>query len=306
MASVFKKKGKGFYIVSWYDHTGKRREKSSKTTDKRTAERIAARHESETALRREGVVDPHQDRFIANERIPLAKHIEAYLDHCEHVGHPPKHLAEKRRHLGRVCAETGVHCMSDLTADLVEGCLRSMRDKGLSDRTTNFCRQTAVAFMNWVVQPGRIETNAITVIPKLDESQDRRRIRRPLTDDKLCRLMSVAEPRGRKLWYLMAVLAGLRKSELASLLWADIDLERGTITIRDGNDSDPQHRVSLVTLFIVRRGECPTPRRGRKANSLPFASPSRHGDRTAVWFVCSHDPPASARSVHRPRHQVSA
>ena len=195
MASVFKKKGKGFYIVSWFDHTGKRREKSSKTTDKRTAERIAARHESETALRREGVVDPHQDRFIANERIPLAKHIEAYLDHCEHVGQAPKHLAGKRKHLGRVCAETGAHRMSDLTVDLVEGCLRSMRDKDLSARTINYCRQTAVTFMNWAVRTGRIETNPLTVIPKLDESQDRRRVRRPLTDDELCRLMAVTEPK---------------------------------------------------------------------------------------------------------------
>ena len=41
MASVFKKKGRSSYTILWFDHTGKRREKSSKTADKRAAERIA-------------------------------------------------------------------------------------------------------------------------------------------------------------------------------------------------------------------------------------------------------------------------
>ena len=234
MASVFKRNGKGNYLVSYFDHSGRRREKSSRTTDKRSAERIAAKLESDAALRREGVVDPRQDRFIANERIPLAKHIEAYLDHCEHVGESPKYLAEKRRHLGRLCAEPGAHRMSDLTVDLVEKCLRSIKDDGLSARTINYCRQIAVAFINWAVRTDRIEANALTVIPKLDKSQDRRRIRRPLTDDELCRLLSVAEPRGRKLWYLMALWAGFRKSDLEKIRWSDIDLEQRTITVRDG------------------------------------------------------------------------
>ena len=234
MASVYKRKGNGPYIVSWYDHTGKRREKSSKTTDKRSADRIAAKLESDVALRREGVIDPRQDRFIANERIALAKHIEAYLDHCEHVKDSPKYLVEKRRHLGRVCAETGAHRMSDLTVDLVEGCLRSMKNDGLAARTINHCRQIAVAFTNWAVKAGRIEANALTVIQRLNESQDRRRVRRPLTEDELCRLLVVAEPRRCKLWYLMALLAGFRKSELEKIRWADIDLEQRTITIRDG------------------------------------------------------------------------
>ena len=133
-----------------------------------------------------------------------------------------------------------------------------MKDNGLSARTINFCRQIAVAFVNWCVKTGRIETNPLTVIPKLDESRDRRRVRRPLTDDELRRLLAAAEPRGRKLWYLMAVLAGLRKSELGRLRWADIDLNQGSITVRNGKakriDMIPIH-PQLIEELQRRRDE---------------------------------------------------
>ena len=64
MASIFKKNGKGSYIIAYFDHTGHRREKSSRTTDHATAARIANKLEAGTALRREGVVDLRQDRLM--------------------------------------------------------------------------------------------------------------------------------------------------------------------------------------------------------------------------------------------------
>jgi hypothetical protein len=58
------------------------------------------------------------------------------------------------------------------------------------------------------------------------------------------RLLAVAEPRGRKPWYLTAALAGLRKSELLSLTWGDVDLGAGTLTVREGK----AHRVDVLPL----------------------------------------------------------
>jgi hypothetical protein len=53
MASVFKrggKRAKGYWYASWFDHHGKRRTRSARTTDKATAERIARKLEAEAAL----------------------------------------------------------------------------------------------------------------------------------------------------------------------------------------------------------------------------------------------------------------
>ena len=78
MASIYKRNGRGAYVIAYFDHTGMRREKSSRTTDKRAAERIAAKLEADSALRREGVVDAKMDHFTAQDQKPLTEHHQDY------------------------------------------------------------------------------------------------------------------------------------------------------------------------------------------------------------------------------------
>ena len=77
--TLFRRIQGGPWIDAWFDHTGKRRLRSARTTDRRTAERLLAKHVADAALRRDGVVDPRHDRFSAANRVPLANHVEAYL-----------------------------------------------------------------------------------------------------------------------------------------------------------------------------------------------------------------------------------
>ena len=242
--SLFKRIERGPWIASWYDHDGRRRERSTKTTDKAAAERILAKLVADTALRREGVVDASRDRFATEARRPLAEHAAAYIDHCRHVGHAPRHVAQKERHLQRLIEGQRLARLSDLTADALERHLRTLCDGGLSARSVNFARGIAVAFFAWLVKTGKAEVNPLGVVPKLDESRDRRRIRRPLTDDELARLLAVAREHGRDAWYLAAALAGLRKGDLQRLTWSDVDLDKKTLTIREGK----ARRVDVLPL----------------------------------------------------------
>lgn len=50
----------------------------------------------------------------------------------------------------------------------------------------------------------------------------------------ISRLMTIARERLRPAWYMLALLAGLRLSELRKLTWGDIRLERGVLTIGMG------------------------------------------------------------------------
>lgn len=78
MASVFKRKNKGPYIVAWFDAEGIRREKSSRTTDYRAALQLAGKLEADAMLRREGVIDLRQDRFAAEARRPIGEHLDEF------------------------------------------------------------------------------------------------------------------------------------------------------------------------------------------------------------------------------------
>ncbi len=108
---------------------------------------------------------------------------------------------------------------------------------------------------------GRAESNALSCVPKQDERRDRRRVRRPLTEEELGRLLSVARREGREEWYLAAVLAGLRKSDLQRVRWCDIDFAQKTLTIRDGKsrrcDVLPMHPQLAAALWERRERSRP-------------------------------------------------
>jgi len=258
--TLYKRSPKGPWIASWYNHKGDRLERSTRTTDRAAAERILSKHVADAALRREGVIDATRDRFAVEGRRPLADVVAEYMAHARHAGLAPKHLEEKDRHLTAVVAGCGTEMFGALDADGLVRHLEAMKTSGKAPRTINMARQTAVAFMNWCVKTGRAASNPLRVTPKQDESRGRRRVRRPLTDDEVARLLAVARDRGRDAWYLAAALAGLRKGDLRQLTWADVNFADNTLTIRHGKakrvDVVPMHS-QLADALLRRRAERP-------------------------------------------------
>jgi integrase len=242
--SLYRKTPRGPWIAAYWDHSGKRREHSTRTTDRQAAERILSKLVADTALRRDRVIDPRDDRFAAEGRRPLTEHAAAYAAHCRHAGQAPHHVAQKETHLKALISGAKATRLADLNADSLELHLMALKDRGLSARSINFARQIAVAFYNWCVKTDRAESNPLLAVPKQDETRDRRRVRRPLTDDELARLLAVAHERGRDAWYLAAALAGLRKGDMQRLTWGDVNFADATITIRHGK----ARRVDMIPM----------------------------------------------------------
>ncbi len=112
--SLFRRTDGGCWIASWYDHAGKRREKSTRTTDRVAAARILAKHVEHAALRIAGVVDARTDAYTAAARRPLAEHVEDWRPCCYRGETHRSTLANRyrkrsrcwsdaRQHIGRTC-----------------------------------------------------------------------------------------------------------------------------------------------------------------------------------------------------------
>lgn len=157
------------------------------------------------------------DRFEEHRVRPIGEHIAEYLAHCEHIGESPVHVGNKTTQLDRLVRGTGATRLSDLEPNRVEQHLQMISksgrtkagdaDKGLSARSVNQHRATAVAFVEWCVQTQRAPDNPLKIVPKLDERRDRRRVRRAFTGEELRRLFD--EAKSRRAIYLIAAYTGL-------------------------------------------------------------------------------------------------
>jgi integrase len=237
MASVFKRGGKknreGKYVASFFDENGKRVSRSTGTTDYDAACQVAARWDTDVALRRHGVIDATQARVADQNRQHIKEHVADYLAHCRHIGQDKAHIAIKTSQLAKLVDGIKATRLSDLEPNRVERYLAGLVTAGKSHRTHNQNRATAVAFMQWCFEQGRVTSNLLKIVPTLNEAKDRRRVRRALSEDELSRLLAVSDE--RRPYYLFAYYTGLRVKAVKAAVWGDVDFDSALIRVKVGN-----------------------------------------------------------------------
>ena len=117
MASVYKRNGKGPYYIAWFDHNGERHEKSSRTTDRRAADRIAAKREADVALRRDGVIDAQLDAICEESRRSIESHLNDFKAKMMAAGRKPKHVSTTIGYIRAIAQATGWVTVADISAD---------------------------------------------------------------------------------------------------------------------------------------------------------------------------------------------
>jgi integrase len=236
--SLFKRdKGRGTtgpWYFSWYDERGKRREACAKTTDRATAARMLAKRVEEVAKRRDGIVSVAEAMIADAGLKPLSVHLDDYVNDCIREGQDDQYIASKTKAIKEMIEGGAALRLTDLTSDLLMRHLAGLKREGLSAGWCNYVRRSALAFANWCVEEKRMPLNLMAQVSVSNVDRDRRYIRRPFTDDELDRLLTVAEKKGRKAWYLTAALAGLRFGDLGRLMWADVNFDDATLLIRNG------------------------------------------------------------------------
>ena len=200
MASIYKKDGKGPYIIAYFDHTGHRREKSSRTTDHATAERIANKLEAGVALRREGVIDARADRIAREGRGPIRAHLDDFITCLSAKGVTAKQIGQLRTRIERVLTTSGAETVNDITPHGVQTAIGAIRGEGAAVQTCNHTLRAVKQFTRWLLRDGRIAVDPILHLKTGNAETDRRYERRALDEDELSRLVSPWRKPVRRSW----------------------------------------------------------------------------------------------------------
>ena len=230
MATVFKRGGKknrgGSYYIQWFDHNGKRQSKSARTTDKATAERVAAKLESDAALRREGVVDSTLDAISKESHRSIESHLEDFESKLRGPNRTEKHIKYTLQFIHWIAAHAGFKTAADISADGVNRYAGKLRDQERAARTIQAHLNAIKAFTKWLTEHHKLPRDPLASVKKPNPKTDRRRERRMLLPDEWRRLetATVSGPdqyvmtgEERLLLYCTAIQTGLRSNELRSL-----------------------------------------------------------------------------------------
>jgi integrase len=227
---------------------------SLKTRDRRVATMRAGQLVEKDERKASGLADPFEEH---RER-PLAEHVEDFLSHLASRGVSKGHHEDRALCLRQYLEATRARTLARV--DLVEAqrWLHELTGR-LSARSVNKRYQALRQFGSWLVRARRLGYDPFQGLTPRNEETDRRRVRRALTDEEAANLLAAARERPlgearehrvnagvsakeerrlltlgetRGFLYAFALGTGLRRGELAGLRWADIDGERGEVTVR--------------------------------------------------------------------------
>ena len=120
--------------------------------------------------------------------------------------------------------------LAGCTPQYLRRALGRLKGGEASARTSNLHRSATRTFFAWLIREGRWSSNPADRIAPASAAEPARR-RRALLPEEETRLLQTA-PSARALVYLVALRTGLRRGELAKLVWNDLDLDAETIRVR--------------------------------------------------------------------------
>lgn len=130
--------------------------------------------------------------------------------------------------------------VKDVNKGHVEEIKSAAIEKKLSPATTNLILATVRQLLNFAIEKDIIEVNPVKKVKKI--KIDNKRVRF-LTEDEAEKLLNSIREKSEDVYRitLFSLHMGLRAGEIFSLTWADIDLENGTIFIKDTKTGHNRH-----------------------------------------------------------------
>lgn len=156
---------------------------------------------------------------------------EKYLRQCRQTL-KPRSVERYEVSMDTILARLGFSRVGQISVDAVLHYRQQRLSEGLSPRTVNHDVMILAAMLRWGVKPAQlIGSNPLTAVKPL--RHDNPKNGRPLTDLEVQALLGASKQPWRDIWYAF-LTTGLRKEELTTLTFEDIDWESREIVVRGG------------------------------------------------------------------------
>lgn len=239
MGKVTRIAGRKYWYITYVDANGKQRFKSSRTTDKTTANQLLVSLEIHTVQTRAGVRSVAGDKASEFAKQPIQKWIDDFANSLQSQhGQANKHVADTKTKIEKILAEQSIRTGGDLSADAIEAySTKRQKAEDLSARTIQSYIVAAKAFAKWCVDSGRLLSNPLSRVKSPSPAKDRRHQRRALSREEWhrIRIEAMDGPDRRRipgpqraLLYELALVTGLRAKEIDGLTRASVVLDSKT------------------------------------------------------------------------------
>ncbi len=243
MATIYRRDGKknrgGTYYVQYVDENGQRKTVRG-CSDRNATLALARKIETETMLRKTGVIDKKADRYSTQGQRLISEHLSDWKLEMLSRGVSEKQTSVVYARVRRVFDIAGFRQLSDISPFAMQKAIAELKKTGRSAKTLNDVISSAKQFCTWARRDGRLSENPLEGLQRFNTALDRRHDRRALTEDELQRVITAAEEGPtlqhcsgpeRALIYRFAVLTGLRANEIATLKKRSFNLENEPYTV---------------------------------------------------------------------------
>jgi integrase len=206
--------------------TGKRiRRKVSGSTKTEAKDRLA---ELRDEMRKTGAV--------ARRDVTTGQVVQALVDTPPSSWRSPNSLAVYQQHATRIIAALGTVPVVKLTPRQVEGMLGGMARDGMATSTIVRVKATLARALRRAQRDGLVVRN---VAELADAPRGKVRKSRSMTITEIGQLLGQKMTPWWRAYLTVAIGCGLRPGELLGLKWEDLDLDKGTISVRHTLHAEP-------------------------------------------------------------------
>jgi integrase len=168
--------------------------------------------------------------FVQRSRLSLGQYLDRWLETCARPRVRERTFADYKALLERYVREPlGKKMLADVRAVDIQGVYKSMQGRGLSPRVVRYTHAVLSSALKQAVKWDLLSRNpaALVDLPRMVRKE-----MQALSAVQTTQLLDALRNTRLYALFAFALASGMRPQEYLGLKWTDVDLDRGTATVR--------------------------------------------------------------------------